>query len=169
MPSHVLGYLASQLLVFGLIGLYARQAQASGPLGLFAFVLTMVGLVVAAGGQLLVGATLQPLTAARTPELWDVDGPVFTDRAARLAFALANLLVPGLLLLAIATLRTRILPRWPAWLIAVSAALGILAVVGFGASPQLAATTVPFVAADILEAAIAVGLISLGRSLWRGA
>jgi hypothetical protein len=51
-PSHVLGYLAFLLLMFGLIGLYARQAEAAGPLGLVAFALTMVGLVIAAGGQL---------------------------------------------------------------------------------------------------------------------
>ena len=102
-PSHLLGYLAFQLLAFGVVGLYARQAQATGSLGLVAFVLTTVGLVIAAGGQLMVGAVLQPLTAARTPELWDPDGPVSIDRSVRLVFGLANLWVPGLVLMAIAT------------------------------------------------------------------
>ena len=166
LPSHLLGYLAFQLLAFGVIGLYGRQAEAAGPLGLVAFVVTTVGLVIVAGGQLLVGAALQPLTAARTPELWEPDGPVFTDRAFRLAFGLMNLWVPGLLLMAIATARARILPRWPTWLIGVSAVLGVLTVAAFGASTQLAASNVPFVAADVLEAVLAVGLVRLGRALW---
>ncbi len=165
-PSHLLGYLAFQLLAFGVIGLYARQARAAGRLGLVAFVLTTVGLVIAAGGQLMVGAVLQPLTAARTPELWDPDGPVSTDRAVRLVFGLANLWVPGLLLMAIATARARVLPRWPAWLIGVSAALGVVTVAAFDTSTQLGASNAPFVAADVLEAVLAVGLVGLGRALW---
>lgn len=165
-PSHLLGYLAFQLLAFGVVGLYARQAQATGSLGLVAFVLTTVGLVIAAGGQLMVGAVLQPLTAARTPELWDPDGPVSIDRSVRLVFGLANLWVPGLVLMAIATARARVLPRWPAWLIGVSATLGIVTVAVFDISPQFGASNAPFVAADVLEAILAVGLVGLGRALW---
>lgn len=165
-PSHLLGYLAFQLLAFGVIGLYARQAAAVGRLGVVAFALTTIGLVIAAGGQLMVGAILQPLTATRMPELWDLDGPVFTDRAFRIAFGLANLWVPGLLLMAIATARAHVFPRWPAMLVGASAALGIVTVAGIGALPQVFASNAPFIAADILQTILAIGLIGLGRALW---
>ena len=59
-PSYLLIFAGVTLLVFGFVGLYAAHARATGALGLVAFLITTIGLIVSAGTALAVGSILQP-------------------------------------------------------------------------------------------------------------
>src|SRR5438093_12962008 len=44
-PAHLLAFVSAIPLIFGLIGLYARQAEETGRLGLLGFALTLIGAI----------------------------------------------------------------------------------------------------------------------------
>jgi len=89
--------LASVLLLISLPGLYARQAEAAGWLGLAGYVLLQAGIVL----LVIIAATplLFPALKALTPE-----HPV--------VFTLGIALTLGLLLTGIATIQAGVFPRW---------------------------------------------------------
>src|SRR5713226_2369899 len=116
--SHWLAGIAWLLILFGLMGVYARQAEKVGLLGLIGFILAVLGIAVEAGGVIILGAILQPFIAAQQPGWLDLKGPLTTLPAFRLTFNLMSLaVVAGFLLLGIATLRAAVLPRLGAWLV----------------------------------------------------
>lgn len=165
-PSHLLVFAGLTLLVFGFMGLYAAHARATAALGLIAFLITNVGLIVAAGSALAVGSIVQPLTAARAPELWELDGPLFTNGALRLLLGLNYVWTAGLLLFAVALIRTRVPPSWPAWLIVGGSVFGIVRAVVLATAPQLLGTAAPYITADLLVIVLTIGVVALGWDLW---
>lgn len=116
--------------LYGMAGLYARQAEKSGWLGLVGFVLFSLWLALTMPFLFLeafilpqlatqfppfVEGFLGMLTGATAtvdlgilPTLWDISGPI---------------LILGLLLFGIATFRARVLPRWAGALLALGAVL----------------------------------------------
>lgn len=127
--------------LFGMAGLYARQVEKSGWLGLTGFLLLSVWFVLITGFS-FVEAFILPHLAAESPVfvesllgmltgtpgtvdlgvlpiLWNVSGPMY---------------ILGPLLFGIATFRARVLPRWAGGLLAIGA---ILIPVGAMVPPDL--------------------------------
>ncbi len=116
--------------LFGLAGLYARQVEESGWLGLVGFLLFTVWMTVVCGFS-FVEAFILPRLASESPAfvagllgmfssapsqvdlgilptLWNISGPMY---------------ILGPLLFGIATFRARVLPRWAAALLVLGAVL----------------------------------------------
>jgi len=148
------------LFVVGVTGIYARQVEQLGWLGLAGFVVLVIGLVLTAIGT-SIEALVQPLVASSDPAfvqgmLAMVHGhPIETDLGAipLLWNAASAGFLGGTLLFGIATFRAGVLSRWASAIFAV----GLFAsapVAGLLGSPRVAA--VP----------IGIGLAWLGYSLW---
>ncbi len=113
--------LAMALLLIGLVALFARQAEAFGALGLTGFVLALLGTTLAAGA-----AWSQVFVVPRLAEV----APAVADQGAGsvLAGFLLSFLLFGVgwLVFGVATLRTRVFPRWAVILLIVGAVISIL-------------------------------------------
>ncbi|WP_375430583.1 hypothetical protein [uncultured Friedmanniella sp.] len=116
-PGELLGSLTlligTVLLLLGLPGVYGWLAGRLGRLGLVGFVLYFLGNLLSAVPHLVVMALLGPVVARRAPELIShddmiIDSPLFATE--QMIFGLV--LVAGLLILSIALVRCRALPRW---------------------------------------------------------
>jgi hypothetical protein len=111
--------LAGVLLLLGLVGLYARQSEASGALGLVAF------LVAFAGTTLILGtwwtnAFVAPSLAADAPAFLEAGPTGVMGLAYTLSFALSAV---GWLLFGLVSFRARVYPRAAAATLMVGAVL----------------------------------------------
>lgn len=126
--------LATALLLIGLVALFARQAGAFGALGLAGFALALLGTTLAAGA-----AWSQVFVVPRLAEV----APAVADRGSGsvlAGFLLSYLLFgAGWLLFGVATLRTRLFPRWAVILLIVGAVVAILPLPSRALIVQLAA------------------------------
>jgi uncharacterized membrane protein len=101
------------LVIIGMPGLYARQAERAGVLGLIGFVLTFVGLLFADVVMTANWGFIMPKVAA-TPEgraLIEAGLP-----APGFMMLVFPMVLVGLLLLGISIVRAKVLPRWIGWL-----------------------------------------------------
>ncbi len=114
----VLDMIALILLLLALVGLYVRQAEVTGPLGLVGFCVAFVGTVLVAGFA-WASLFVAPALATAAPELLDT-GPPPGLLPTFIPFAV------GWLLFGIASLRGRVYPRWAAILLIVGAVISIL-------------------------------------------
>jgi hypothetical protein len=112
--------------------LYGRQVEESGSLGLVAFVIASFGLVMNAG-FLWGGAFIVPALTSAAPEFLD---QVATAPPTSVAVGFISTFVVfalGWLLFAVASLRARVLPAIPVWLLGLGAILGLVSrLAGFG-------------------------------------
>jgi hypothetical protein len=112
----LIGFIGSLLVLLGLPGMYARQAQRAGILGLVGFVL--VWYVTLFQGILIpfTSVTIVPMLVTNP-----ATRPILAagELASFQPFFLPSLAgqVLGILMLAIATLRAQVFPRWIAWLL----------------------------------------------------
>ncbi len=111
-PAHMILFVSWFFALLGLPALYARQADRAGRLGLMSFVLLMLATAYHLY-LLLYEAFAAPVLGREAPGLIG-DGPMAHGVAA-LAM-IATPLVLAFPLFGIATLRTRVLPHWTAWL-----------------------------------------------------
>jgi hypothetical protein len=113
--------LAMALLLIGLVALFVRQAEAFGALGLTGFVLALLGTTLAAGAS-----WSQVFVVPRLAEV----APAVADQgtgSVLAGFVLSFLLFGvGWILFGVATLRTRLFPRWAVILLIVGAVISIL-------------------------------------------
>lgn len=151
-PAHILGGISAVLLLFGLLGLYGRQLEASGSLMLVGFVLAFIGTTLLATEEFQ-SATVMPLIAAKAPTLLEGTSTAGAALAFGLLFLVSFFL--GYLLFGIATVRARVLPRWSGLLLI----LGLLLSLG-GSISHL----VSIIAAIILG----LGLAWMGYAVWSG-
>lgn len=115
--------LAMVLLLIGLVALYIRQAEMFGPLGVISFSLALLGTTLAAGA-LWSQVFVVPRLAEAAPRVVDQAGG-----SVLAGFLLSFLLLGvGWILFGVATLRTRVFPRWAAILLIVGAVISILPV-----------------------------------------
>ena len=116
--AHMTWWLGVVLLQFGLIGLYARHAEALGWLGLIGFVLAFFGASLTSG-ILFLQSSAVPLIAPRFPPLANdlLVGPVFWVLLNEASFG------GGIVLFAVATMRARVYPRWAGLLVIIGIAL----------------------------------------------
>lgn len=163
-PSHLLGSIASVLILFGLVGLYLRQSEKIGLPGLIGFILTFVGFTLSAGALIFISVIFVPFLAARGMDSFvDPKGPLFTSSAMQLMVGVSALsLLLGLLLLAITTLRAHVLPRWGAWVIILTIPLGIVG----GAFIFFIGTSLQGILQTFLGVLLGLGLAAWGWALW---
>src|SRR5829696_1787837 len=102
--QQVLYLLGATLLLIGLVGLYARQSQAAGALGLVGFLIAFAGTVLAAG-LFWAGMFIAPALATEAPDFVDA-GPPPGFVLTFIGFGV------GWLVFGIATLRAGVYPRW---------------------------------------------------------
>jgi hypothetical protein len=127
--SSVIGFIGSVFVLLGLPGVYARQAGRAGILGLLGFL--FVWYVTLFQGVVIPFTTVTfiPLLSAHlvTPSL------VTTPPSTWTPFSIVSMVgeVLGILLLAIATLRARVFPRWIGWLMIATLVLGVVSFVPF--------------------------------------
>jgi len=115
--------LGGVLLLLGLVGLYARQSEAAGILGLVGFVAAVFGTVLVVGAiwaQLFVA----PFLAIEAPRVLDTKPTGMLALGFTLTFLV--FLPLGWLLFGIAALRARVYPRAAAILLIVGAVIGAL-------------------------------------------
>jgi hypothetical protein len=140
MTSSVIGFVGSVLVLLGLPGVYTRQAGQAGILGLLGFL--FIWYVTLYQGVIIPFTSvtiISQITAHIVPHSVAV---ATTPPPAWTPFFFVSLVsqVLGILLLAIATLRASVFPRWTAWLLITTLLVGVVSFVPFfpGALSNLA-------------------------------
>ena len=140
--------------LFGLIGLFVRQLSQAGTLGLVAFIVAFIGTAFFFGLGMITEFVL-PDFADKAPELYLPSGPYGADSDRPtppiIPLSFVTFLV-GHILMGIAVMRAKVLPRWS------GAALIVGSVVFFPAFPW----PIPLVGAVIFGAALGW----IGYALW---
>ena len=147
--------------LLGMAGLYARQAEKVGWLGLVGFLLFSLWLVLVPGFTFF-EALILPLLAIDAPTFAESFLGVFTGTAAGTKFGtlatvwtlMGPMYILGALLFGIATLRAGLLSRWAAGLF------------GFGAVSSLAFALLPAALEPLATVPVGSGLAWLGYALW---
>jgi hypothetical protein len=139
--QQVLSLLGAVLILLGLVGLYASQAEAAGPLGLLGFLVAFLGTTLVAG-VFWANTFIAPILAAEAPEVFEETSPVGFP----LTFFTTSI---GWLLFGLATLRAGVYPRVAAIALMVGAVVSFLPLPGS-------------------EAVLAVGIAWLGFLLFTG-
>lgn len=158
--SSIVGFLGSLLILLGLPGVYVRQAKQAGVLGL-------LGLLGIAAVILVQGILMTFTSITMIPFLASSSNPAIqalanTDPPAMDLFFLISMVgqVLGPLLLAIATWRAKVFPRWIAWLL-LATLVGVL--VGFlPVLPPMLENLTPIIASVAL-ASFGLALLQLSR------
>lgn len=138
------------LILGGLVGLYSRQAEEAGILGLVAFLMAFVGSAMIVGFEWFLGFVVFPWLAEAAPELADAEPP--------LRVALGAVIIPGFVYLAgwvlfgVASLRAKVFPGPAAVLLILGTVLG----------PITVAVRIPVLA----EVVLGVGMGWMGYNLW---
>lgn len=146
--SSIIGFVGSLLILLGLPGMYARQAKQAGILGLLgflglAYVILMQGVLVP-----FTSITIVPfLASSSNPALQEL---ATTAPPAMDPFFLLSMVgqVLGVLLLAIATLRARVFPRWIGWLLIATLLVTLLSFLPF--FPPMLGNLTPVIASVAL-------------------
>lgn len=145
------GYLVADVLILlALVGIWRGQAAEAGAVGVAGFLLAFAGTVMLASLEWST-AFLFPWLAESAPEILDSD-PSGTALAGFIAIFL--LFVVGWILFAVATLRARVYPRGPLWLLIV----GTITVLILGTAD-----------APFLDVLWGLALAWLGYEVWSGA
>jgi hypothetical protein len=157
-PVHFVGAVAWVLILLGSVGFYSQYSNKLGRLGSAGFLLAFVGGANRPGELLVVGTIIGPLIATQAPSLLDVGGSLHGPLL--LTVGLITVIYGlGFFLLAIATLRsailprTAIVPRLSLWMIILSIPLAL----GF---------FFLFVIGSIAGLLFSLGLIGWGYGLW---
>jgi hypothetical protein len=158
---HSLAVAMSFFGLLGITGIYARQVEEAGWLGLIGFVLLSLWLVILTGFTFTEVFVL-PLLATTTPVFAESFLGIFISSAGKadvgalptLWMLTGPLYILGGLLFGIATFRAAILSRWAAGLLAVGAAL----------AP--AAALLPHENKSIVAVPVGLALAWLGYALW---
>jgi hypothetical protein len=157
-PVHFVGAVAWVLILLGSVGFYSQYSSKLGRLGSAGFLLAFVGGANRPGELLVVGTVIGPLIAAQAPSLLDAGGYLYSPLL--LTVGLITVIYGlGFFLLAIATLRsaivprTAIVPRLSLWMVilAVPLALGFFFL---------------FVIGSIAGLLFSLGLVGWGYGLW---
>jgi hypothetical protein len=143
----LIGFIGSLFVLLGLPGVYIRQAKLAGILGLLGFL--FIWYVILFQGVLIpfTSVTIVPMlvTDPATRHILAA-GPLASFDPFSIPSEVGQVL--GLLLLAIATLRARVFPRWTAWLLIATMVL-------------TAASFVPFFPNELGSVAVIMGYLPL--------
>ncbi|MBO0789599.1 MAG: hypothetical protein J2P36_01440 [Ktedonobacteraceae bacterium] len=153
--SSIIGFIGSLLALLGLPGVYIRQAKQAGILGLLGFL--GIAYVILMQGVLIpfTSITIVPFLASNSnPALQALATSAPPAMEPFFLVSLAGQTL-GILLLAIATLRARVFPRWIAWLLIATLIGGLLSFLP--ALPPLLESLAPVIAS--------VALVGFGSAL----
>lgn len=157
-PAHAFHFVGALLALLGLNGLYVRQRQASGRLGFVGFLLAFIGTAMFVGTGMIT-AFVWPVIAETNPAFVDADGPMFEDPLTQFAVqATYGFLIVGFVVLAVATFRARVFPRWAALVLG-------LGIVLFGV-PVDPVGPVPWFVRIVGAFVFGLALVVLGARLW---
>ena len=166
--AHYLGVLMGMFGVWGMTGIYARQAEEAGWLGLIGYVLFSSFFVITTAFQFM-EAFISPVLAREAPQVAEGLLGIANGHPTGLDLGLlptvytvngfAGYLVGGVLL-GVATLRARVLPRWAAILLIAAAMLPVVAGLPF-VSPLF-----PHPLDRIFAVPMALAWAGLGYALW---
>jgi len=146
---HIAYLVADVLVLLALGAMWLAQSKLAGALGLVGFLIAFAGTVMLASLEWST-AFLFPWLAESAPDLLDGD----PSGAAFAGFIFTVLLVTvGWLLFGVASLRARVLPRGPVWLLMA----GVVIILVLGAAD-----------APFIDVVWGLGLAWLGYSLWSG-
>ena len=126
----LIGFIGSVFVLLGLPGIYARQAKSAGILGLLGFL--FVWYVILFQGVLIsfTSVTIVPMLVTNpTTQHLLTAGPLASFTPFSIPSEVGQVL--GVLLLAIATLRARVFPRWIPWLLIATLVLNAASYVPF--------------------------------------
>jgi hypothetical protein len=146
-----LSIIATYLALLGLIGLYARQAEGAGRFGMAAFVIASFGTVMSIGFN-WGGGFIVPALSSAAPEFLDQVAEAPPGIVAAGFISTFTLFALGWLLFGAASLRARLFPAIPLWLLMIGATLGLVS--------RIAALGIPGVL-------FGVALAWLGWRLWK--
>ena len=151
--AHGLHTVGGVFALFGLMGLYIRQMDESGWLGLIGFVVAFIGTALFVGLG-MISEFISPLVAAEAPGLMEKGGAL--EDPAKLVILPISIVIfiVGYILLGIATFRANVFPRWSGLVLVVGAVLFF---------PPLP-WPIPVVGAVVYGLA----LLWLGYALWSG-
>ena len=152
-PAHALGGISAVFMLLGLVGLYARQAEKAGWLGLIGFVLAFIGSALL-GAEEFQAAGLMPFVAAKAPNLIDEAATLAGPLLVFLLVFLASFVL-GFILFGIAAMRVGVLPRWSGLLLIIGVVLS------FG---DMLSHVIGIIAAVVFG----LGLAWMGYALWSG-
>lgn len=111
-PGQLLHSVGAMLAIFGYMGLYLRQREAIGWIGLIGFAVAVIGMLFFFADG-MIALILFPVLATNAPALTEASGPMFTGSVLGfyILFAATNMI--GILWLGIVTLRAKVFPRIP--------------------------------------------------------
>ena len=155
-PAHMMPNVGAILVLFGLVGLLARQLERAGLFGVIAFVAAFIGTASLVMGA-MIEAFIIPFMGLQTPEM--VDGPP-PPGVGEAFLVITTLFAVGYLLLGIATYRAAVLPRHVGLLLIVGTLADMVLPKLGGIDPSLDPL---WVVGFVL---FGVGLASLGYALW---
>jgi len=156
-PAHTLHLIGALLTLFGVVGLYGRQIERTGPLGAVGFAIAFVGTALFVGTGMLT-TFVWPVLAAFAPATLELDGALFVRPAGVLFGVTILTLIPGYLLLGLATFRAGVLPRGGALLLMVG--------VVFAIAPPPPVGPFPWIGLVVGGVLFGAGAAWLGYSLW---
>lgn len=148
----LLTLVAGYLIFLALVGLFAVQHRESGGFGLIGFILASIGTALNLG-YLWAGTFLVPALSQAAPEFLDAADTNPSGLVAAGFISTFVLYALGWAVFGIASLRARVLPALPTWLLIAGAILGF--VLGFAGLPFTATL-------------MGVGVAWLGWGLWSG-
>ena len=124
LPSALLTFSGAMLMLMGLPGMYAYQADRAGKFGLITFIIAFIGLMILEIGTGLLYAFVPPLLASNPATQFLVNNPKGGGFEGQLGVAFLIYFMIGMLgsnlgglLYGIATFRARVFPRYAAFLI----------------------------------------------------
>jgi hypothetical protein len=155
--AHTLHFLGAALMLIGLIGLYVRQRERVGALGLVGFVGAFVGTAMFVGTGMIT-AFVFPMVAVEAPAALEAEGAMFSPPAL-LAFSLTAVIVTfGYILFGITMLRANVVPRAGVVIFVMGAVMGMIPPRPLGVMPWPG-----LVLGGVLYGS---GAVWLGHSLW---
>jgi len=160
--SSVIGFIGSVLVLLGLPGMYTRQAGRAGILGLLGFlffwyVTLLQGVII----PFTTVTIISQISAHIVPSSSSV-ALATTPPPAWTPFFIMSMVsqVLGILLLAIATLRARVFPRWIGWTLIATLVVGVVNFLPF--VPQTLGNLLPIIA-GVAMAGFGYALLSPDR------
>jgi len=155
--AHTFHWIGATFALLGLVGWHVKQKAQTGMTGLIGFILAFIGTTLTLVGGVSAGYIF-PVLAHEAPQAFDPQGPLFASSNAIPFFIGFATFMLGYVLLGIATIRAKILPRWGAVLVMLGAIL-------FNLPPQPIG---PFPTFVILIGAVlwGAGAVWIGLALW---
>ena len=153
--AHLVYWVSAILMLFSLVGLYARQVEKIRWLGLVGFVLAFIGTAYV-GSIFIMVSTVIPLVAAETPALFDraATPSTVTVLVVVLGFSL------GYILFSVATMRAGVLPRWSGLLLIIGVSFFMIS------EAPLFDRTLSHVIVTVGDVVFGLGLAWMGYALW---